>query len=202
MSEKQRQCRFFFENEDLALFNLYSRSSCLFECQLKYASARCQCVPWNYPRLTEDISICHYISQNCFEKALDDSNILTNCSNNCPNDCTTTQYHFSVSSTPFHAKKICNVNHKDQNSLEYALKKYLGENADTMPPKFIRRFEQLAFDKEIGDEVICRRNMKNVAIVKFQLMSPLITRIKKTQRVSFTDLVSNFGKYAQFFCTL
>ena len=83
---------------------------------------------------------------------------------------------------------------KDTNSLEYALQQYLGDNDNAMPPKFIRRFEQVVFNEDIGNDAICRRNLKNIAIVKFQLASPLITRIKKKQRVSFSDMVSSLGK--------
>ena len=88
---------------------------------------------------------------------------------------------------------------RDTNSLEYALKQYLGESDDAMPPKFIRRFEQVAFKEDIGKDAICRRNLKNIAIVKFQLASPLITRIKKKQRVSFADMLSNMGKFSATF---
>ena len=101
MTEEQRQCRFFFESQDLKLFKDYSQSSCLFECQLKYASLKCQCVPWNYPQLFEDIQLCNYVSQNCFEKAMGNTTILANCSANCPYDCATTRYQYSVSSTAF-----------------------------------------------------------------------------------------------------
>ena len=94
---------------------------------------------------------------------------------------------------------ICNVVQRDTNSLEYALKQYLGESDDAMPPKFIRRFEQVAFKEDIGKDAICRRNLKNIAIVKFQLASPLITRIKKKQRVSFADMLSNMGKFSATF---
>ena len=50
------------------------------------------------------------------------------------------------------------------------------------------------YRKDIGDEEICKDNLKGMAIVKFQLASKVITRIKKTKRVSFSDHVSNIGK--------
>ena len=59
---------------------------------------------------------------------------------------------------------------------------------------FIRRFEQVVYGKDIGSEEICKDNLKGMAIVKFQLASKVITRIKKTKRVSFSDHVSNIGK--------
>ena len=100
MSEDQRGCRFFFESKELKLFKDYSQSSCLFECQLKQASRKCQCVPWNYPQL-EPIPLCNYVSQNCFEKVMGDTSVLANCSSECPYDCATTRYQYSVSSTAF-----------------------------------------------------------------------------------------------------
>ena len=71
----------------------------------------------------------------------------------------------------------------------------MGRDRNAYPPKFIRRFEQVVNSKEINDEDICRDNLKGVAIVKFQLANQIITRIKKTKRVSFSDQLSNLGKF-------
>ena len=49
LSETQRKCRLNDETRSLDIFNLYTRTSCLFECKMKYALKNCGCQPWNYP---------------------------------------------------------------------------------------------------------------------------------------------------------
>ena len=102
------------------------------------------------------------------------------------------RYSYSVSSIPFDIDVLCNKNNNEP--LAKALHSSLGEDLSSNPPKFIRRFEQVVYRKDIGDEEICKDNLKGMAIVKFQLASKVITRIKKTKRVSFSDHVSNIGK--------
>ena len=85
-------------------------------------------------------------------------------------------------------------NEKNDKPLAKALYTSLGENPNANPPLFIRRFEQVVYGKDIGSEEICKDNLKGMAIVKFQFLSKVITRNKKTKRVSFFDHVSNIGK--------
>ena len=107
------------------------------------------------------------------------------------------RYSYSVSSTAFDSDVLCNKKNRD-NQLAQAFTDYLGldevRHGHAHPPLFIRRFEQVVYGKDIGDESICRENLKGLAIVKFQLASEIISRITKTKRVSFSDHLSNIGK--------
>ena len=49
LEESQRKCRLNQDTETLDIFNVYTKSACMFECQIKYAIERCHCTPWNYP---------------------------------------------------------------------------------------------------------------------------------------------------------
>ena len=49
LMESQRNCRLNEETGSLDIFNVYTKVGCLFECNLKHAIERCECVPWNYP---------------------------------------------------------------------------------------------------------------------------------------------------------
>ena len=49
LSEAQRHCRLSEDTETLDIFNIYTRSACMFECKMKSAVRRCGCIPWNYP---------------------------------------------------------------------------------------------------------------------------------------------------------
>ena len=90
LPEKDRQCRFNFESRKLKLFKEYTQSACLFECQLRDAYNSCQCIPWDYPQFQEGIPICNRFSQDCFEKAMADTNSSSTC--DCPFDCATTRH--------------------------------------------------------------------------------------------------------------
>ena len=106
------------------------------------------------------------------------------------------RYTYSVSSTAFDIEVLCNKNNRD-NPLAQAFSSSLGKSPNAYPPMFIRRFEQVVDGRDIGEESICRENLKGMAIVKFQIASQIISKIKKTKRVSFSDQLSNIGKYFQ-----
>ena len=102
------------------------------------------------------------------------------------------RYSYSVSSTAFDIDVLCDKNSNDPLAQSFYFS--LGKNPNAYPPIFIRRFEQVVYGKEINLDDICKENLKGMAIVKFQLASQIITRIKKTKRVTFSEHVSNIGK--------
>ena len=68
-----------------------------------------------------------------------------------------------------------------------------------MPPRFIRRYEEIITGKVEKDDAIikaaCIQRMKNVAIANFQIENKKLIRIKRTQRVTFADTLSNIGNW-------
>ena len=48
LTESQRNCRLDKDTDNLDIYNIYTRTACLFECKTRYATKRCQCIPWNY----------------------------------------------------------------------------------------------------------------------------------------------------------
>ena len=67
-------------------------------------------------------------------------------------------------------------------------------------PKFIRRYEEVIYGRNSSDYEHCLKNIRqNVAIVNFQIASSendLINKIVKTPRVTYADILSNIGVYA------
>ena len=49
LTESQRGCRLNEDSGKLDVFNVYTRTACLLECKMKYATKICGCTPWNYP---------------------------------------------------------------------------------------------------------------------------------------------------------
>ena len=65
------------------------------------------------------------------------------------------------------------------------------------PPSLIQQFRQIIKEKPLADDdnqARCIERTKNMAIVRFEIADDIITRIKKTQRMTFADFVSNIGK--------
>ena len=67
-------------------YRKYTQSNCVFECQLKNASDKCQCIPWDYPQLTA-MPICDRFGRECFTSVM--TTVGPKCE--CPIDCETTR---------------------------------------------------------------------------------------------------------------
>jgi hypothetical protein len=99
LEKQNRNCLLASENKDSNLTNHYSKSGCLYECILKEAMKKWQCVPWNVP------SILPYSLQYCpvdvysiqFIEKMEQIN-TTDC--NCPSDCSRTYFSVFESKTP------------------------------------------------------------------------------------------------------
>ena len=64
---KKRKCRFEDETEGLEIFSVYTEHNCFFECRLKLARAKCNCVPWNFPFRVSD-QVCNPLGKICFSR--------------------------------------------------------------------------------------------------------------------------------------
>ena len=62
LTESQRNCRLDEDTDALDIFNIYTRTGCLFECKMKQSMRRCGCVPWNYPVNMENKVFINFIS--------------------------------------------------------------------------------------------------------------------------------------------
>ena len=49
LTESQRNCRLNQDSDSLNIFNIYTRTACLFECMMRQATERCGCIPWDFP---------------------------------------------------------------------------------------------------------------------------------------------------------
>ena len=191
INEAKRNCRFSFENKDSKLFQIYRQDSCLLECRIKVAEMSCKCSSWQYPSLNTSLPICNGLD-GCFEEALNDAVIEDKCFSMCPIDCNMMRYSKVSKSKPLNIKDICSKTQKE-GSLEEALQDLLG-NDHAYPPKFIRNYQQLTYDKDTGEDKICMENLENMAIVRLRIEDSLVQSIKRSRRVRITDHFSNIGK--------
>ena len=197
LSREKRQCQFRDEIDDMVLFKDYSEINCNFECLLKSAYNECGCMPWDFPHLNSSMTICDRLGRDCFKQSIAIFDSKQKCK--CKSDCTTTRYSYSVSQTKIDDKTaeiLCS-------DIEYRLallqggayKPKLIQDGKflNMPPKFIERYEQIMHGKNPSKMERCIEKVKNLAIVNFQIGTKIMTRIKRTQRVTFADTLSNIG---------
>ena len=69
-------------------FRQYTQSNCIFECQLKTATERCQCVAWDYPQI-KPMPICDRFGRKCFTTIMTNASLGNTCE--CPLDCETSR---------------------------------------------------------------------------------------------------------------
>ena len=194
ISREKRQCQFRDEFDEMILFKDYREANCNFECLLKAAYSECGCMPWDYPHLNSSMTICDRLGRDCFKQSIIVHESKQNCK--CQRDCTATRYSYSVSQTKIDAttaEELCS-DKGYQFSLKHGVKKkHLGSKEYNMPPKFIDFYEQIMYGKDTSDMKWCIGRVKKLAIVNFQIGTKVMTRIKRTQRFTFADTLSNIG---------
>ena len=186
LNEHQRDCHFKEEHEiPSQIFKSYSHIGCVFECNIKHAFERCGCIPWNYPQFNLNQTICHRLTQDCFEKEMDSNEI--DC--HCPFDCIETKYSYTVSRNILDVS-IC----ADDNWT------WLYDFLRSAKPDIIGYFRQIVYDEEMlvlseNSQKICQEYVENhMAIVSFHLTQPTVTQFVRNARVTFSGILANIGK--------
>jgi len=175
----RRKCRHKEETDGMQIFNSYSQTACLMECQLKAMVKKCGCSPWNFPLLNESIPICDYRGVECGDIMINNMDTKSECPT-CLNDCDVYKYEYSVSSTFLDAAQICKLEASTY-------------QRGSVPSKLFRFIEKVFYEWDINDKEYCIRQIENYAFVEIQLASQLVTRINRDERTSFADIISNLG---------
>ena len=119
----------------------------------------------------------------CFEKSMKNVSIEDSC--DCPMECNSISYSFSVTSTKFDESEMCG---KRNNFMD-------GFNEHKFPPQYIR---ELKFLKKLtlypSSEYYCRKTLNYRAEVIFRLATDSMPVTVMSSRLSFFDKMSDFGK--------
>ncbi len=92
---EKRNCLSRSENEGLTVFNSYSQTACIFECQLTKALEVCNCTAWDYPKVSQPANLCTGGEGiKCFEFVMGRPMKPQYC--NCHNDCDYVHYDISL----------------------------------------------------------------------------------------------------------
>ena len=107
------------------------------------------------------------------------------------------RYSYSVSSTPLDIKSICDKNSNDNAQFYQKWNDEFSNSLKALPPNFMRRYNQIILDTDIGEEAICTNNLRTgVSVVKFNLAAETVTQIEKKLRYSTADYLSSMGRFA------
>ena len=119
---------------------------------------------------------------------MDNDTELEKC--NCPMECNSISYSFSIVSSPFDPQKMCpsSKSIKDDDLMKEFYK-------NRFPQNFIRRLNAfLGKDVSSQEHYYCKRNIEYRAEVTFRLASNSIPVTVISRRLSFFDKMSAFGK--------
>ena len=134
----------------------------------------------------------------CFESSMQNVTIELDC--DCPLECDSISYSFSLVSTPFDAKEKCPMK---LGSRDFAMKEFY-ENV--YPPQFVRKLMRMMNDKKmtimmknnnstsVQEGHFCKRNIQYRAEVIFRLATNTLSVTVMSRRLSFFDKLSSFGK--------
>ena len=134
----------------------------------------------------QDFLFCDIYGNMCFENSMQNVSIELNC--DCPLECDSISYSFSLVSTPFVSKEMCP---RQSGSADFAMKEFY-DNA--YPPKFVRKLIRMKNNNAtIQEGDFCKRNIQYRAEVIFRLATNTLSVTVMSRRLSFFDKMSAFG---------
>ena len=107
----------------------------------------------------------------------------------CPMECNSISYSFSLISTPFDPEGMCPTRDGSDNFLMWDFYQ------NKFPPKYMRKLTELA-DRNVSsnDGDYCKRNIQYRAKILFRLATNTLSVTVMSRRLSFFDQLSAFGK--------
>ena len=121
----------------------------------------------------------------CFEKTMENVTIEEAC--DCPMECNSISYSFSIVSSPFVAEIMC----PSKSGKEQFLMRDFYENKS--PPQFLRRIIEYKTNYSSQEANYCTRNIQYRAEVIFRLATNSMSVTVISRRLSFFDKMSAFG---------
>ena len=123
----------------------------------------------------------------CFEGTMENVTIEEAC--DCPMECNSISYSFSIVSSPFVAEIMC----PSKSGKEQFLMRDFYENKS--PPQFLRRIIEYKTNYSSQEANYCTRNIQYRAEVIFRLATNSMSVTVISRRLSFFDKMSAFGMF-------
>ena len=132
------------------------------------------------------LTYCDIYGNLCFENVMENVTIEETC--NCPMECDSIGYAFSIVSKPFDPEKLCPSKSRNE---EFLMKEFY-ENQ--FPPKFVRKLIEFKDNISSNDGSYCKRNIQYRAEIEFRLATNTMPVTVISRRLSFFDKMSAFGE--------
>ena len=108
----------------------------------------------------------------------------------CPVECNSLSYSFTLISTPFDAQKMCP---KNIGPISFLMKEFY-QNENKFPTQFVRKLIKLNANVSSNEIDYCFKNIQYRAEIIFRLASNQMSVTVMSRRLSFFDKMSAFGK--------
>ena len=120
---------------------------------------------------------------------MDNSTIEDSC--DCPMQCNSISYSFSIESSEFDPTELCPDIISKLEDKDFLMKPFYEHQS---PPKFVRNLMKIKTNASDRPMDYCKKNLKYRAEVTFKLASNSMSVIVMSSRLSFFDKMSSFGK--------
>ncbi len=197
----EKNCMSGSDDHNLTLFRTYSYASCTYECHLKHATTDCNCIPWDLPRWTEDLPVCHYPGSSCVKERMENPGGIEPVTCSCAKDCERRDYAYHVTTSKTNnpdlcGRKILSVSPPRWETMERSplndFAKYLSISGPSM---LHLAMGELDPDSEITREINeCTDYLNNAAVIRVFIGPPVANVNRRSLRVTLTDQLINFGK--------
>ena len=129
---------------------------------------------------------CDIYGNKCFDEAMENVSSDNKC--DCPLECEFINYSFTIVSTPLDSKEYCP---KKLGTKDFLMRPFY-ENK--YPPQLIRKLMKAKYNVSNDAMEYCKSNLQYRAVVTFQLATDSMSVTVMSQRLTFYDKMSAFGK--------
>ncbi len=173
------------KNHNLTLYKDYSQSKCQFECNLRRATKKCGCTPWNYPHIDEEVPTCLEYKHACFVNALSlAQEDYEAC--DCPPACNRIHYGYNIDTAHTDLYRIC-TSHWERMGLD---KRKWSRNK-ALEVRDIKNVKQFLEEEFPPDP--CHTLLPKMAFVQVYMATPDVSVALTSLKATLPDHVAAFG---------
>ena len=190
-----RNCYFPDDVTNSDLFSSYSHSGCIFECMLKQSAMECGCIPLKYPQMGNETEICDLMGNVCTNDVMNENARILQC--NCKADCSNINYDYYIVQEEVNPAMECNNTEENAFLIEYLRKYQMDAHMVPFWNKInVATGKSTAEQIKLEEDTLCSKRISNdIAIVEIYFSTPFVTRMKQDVRKTFTDKISDIGKF-------
>ena len=91
---------YFSKVSESSNFKVYTNNNCLYECHVRLAAQKCNCIPWDYIGSKEVLALeeCNIFGRSCFKDVMEYYTIISSdpCKRSCKSECNYIKYEKTI----------------------------------------------------------------------------------------------------------